>query len=102
MERVTVGGGRWCHSSNNALGTRGGAAVVDQIVENCNTFIIQRQNSAKSAETLAGIVGTREDVEVTTQVYRTPIGDFGFGMGTVRSVREFIVHPMPSYGYAGM
>lgn len=70
-----------------------GAAVVDQIVENCNTFIIQRQNSPRSAETLAGIIGTREDVEVTTQVHRTPIGDFGSGMGTTRNVREFIVHP---------
>ncbi|WP_334110824.1 type IV secretory system conjugative DNA transfer family protein [Thermodesulfitimonas autotrophica] len=70
-----------------------GIAAVDQVVENCNTYIIQRQNSPKSAETSAAIIGTREDVEVTTQVHRTPIGDFGSGMGTVRNVREFVVHP---------
>ncbi|MEW5873445.1 MAG: helicase HerA-like domain-containing protein [Chloroflexota bacterium] len=73
-----------------------GEAVVEQIVDNCNTFIVQRQNSAKSAEMLAGIIGTRENIEITQQVeYLIPgLKTTTSGkMGTRRQVREYLVHP---------
>lgn len=70
-----------------------GAAVVDQIVENCNMYIIQRQNSPRSAEMLAGVVGTDKTTEVTQQVQRTFLIDMPTGVGSVRQVNEFLVHP---------
>jgi type IV secretory pathway TraG/TraD family ATPase VirD4 len=47
-------------------------AVVKQIIENCNTFIIQRQNSGKSAERLAGLIGRHESFEYTEQIRYSP------------------------------
>jgi type IV secretory pathway TraG/TraD family ATPase VirD4 len=74
-----------------------GEAVVEQIVENCNTFVVQRQNSAKSADMLADMAGTRENTEITQQVeYVLPglqVGALGSKMGTRRQVREYLVHP---------
>jgi len=70
-----------------------GKAVVNQIVDNCNTFIIHRQNSPESAEKLAGIIGTREGVEVTRQVQSVAGIALDTGLGSVRQVREYIVHP---------
>jgi hypothetical protein len=70
-----------------------GAPVVEQIIGNCNTFIIQRQNSPAAAEKLAGLIGTRRSVEVTRQVEDTILGRRRTGLGTVREVREYVVHP---------
>lgn len=71
-----------------------GAAVVDQIVENCNTYIIQRQNSPAGAERMAAVIGTRPHEEVTYQIQADPLlGTRTTGVGTVRQTREFVVHP---------
>ncbi|MEW5763300.1 MAG: helicase HerA-like domain-containing protein [Bacillota bacterium] len=70
-----------------------GKAVVNQIVDNCNTFIIQRQNAPESAETLADVVGTREGAEVTRQVQSIAGITFDTGLGSVRRVREYVAHP---------
>ena len=72
----------------------GGQAMVEQVIENTNTYIIHRQNSGVNAEKLAGVIGTKEGYETTYQVQS---GSFGSqvhtGMGTRKLVREFIVHP---------
>ncbi|HAG07009.1 MAG TPA: hypothetical protein DCL13_02400, partial [Peptococcaceae bacterium] len=70
-----------------------GKAVVNQIIDNCNVFTIHRQNSPESAEILAGIIGTREGVEVTRQVQSVAGIVLETGLGSVRQVREYVVHP---------
>ncbi len=77
--------------SPSDLERAGGAALLEQVVENCNSFIIQRQNSAVNAEKLASVIGTHKSYEVTHQVQ----GFFRIktGIGSVRETREFLVHP---------
>lgn len=62
---------------------------VNQIVGNCNNFILHRQNSPEDAEKLAEMMGTRNTLEYTAQV--SQIGPTH--MGTVRRTRGFIAHP---------
>lgn len=62
---------------------------INQVVGNCNNFIMHRQNSAEDAEKLAAIIGTRASLEYTAQVG----GDNATQMGTVRRGRSFIAHP---------
>lgn len=62
---------------------------INQVVGNCNNFILHRQNSAEDAEKLAAMIGTRSTLEYTAQV-----SDIGpTHMGTVRKTRGFIAHP---------
>ncbi|MEW6727075.1 MAG: type IV secretion system protein VirD4, partial [Bacillota bacterium] len=61
---------------------------------NCNTYIIQRQNSPAGAERMAAVIGTRPHEEVTYQIQADPLlGTRTTGVGTVRQTREFVVHP---------
>jgi len=62
---------------------------VNQVVGNCNNFILHRQNSPEDAEKLAEMMGTRNTLEYTAQV--SQIGPTH--MGTVRRTRGFIAHP---------
>ena len=62
---------------------------INQVVGNCNNFILHRQNSAEDAEKLAAMLGTRNTLEYTAQV--SQIGPTH--MGTVRRTRGFIAHP---------
>lgn len=62
---------------------------INQVVANCNNFILHRQNSAEDAEQLAAMIGTRKTLEYTAQVNQ--IGSAN--MGTVRSTRGFVAHP---------
>ena len=62
---------------------------INQVVGNCNNFILHRQNSAEDAEKLASMLGTRNTLEYTAQV--SQIGPTH--MGTVRRTRGFIAHP---------
>jgi len=66
-----------------------GEALRRQIIQNCNTLIVQRQNDAKDAEELSKLFGTYETMETTFQQTR----DGEAGAGSVRGVREFRVHP---------
>lgn len=62
---------------------------VNQVLGNCNNFILHRQNSAEDAEKLAAIIGTQSKLEYTAQV-----SDYeATHMGTVRRTRGFIAHP---------
>ena len=62
---------------------------IEQVFSNCNNYLIHRVNSAKNAEQLAAIIGTRESHQMTTQ-----IGSTGYtGAGSIRRTREYHVHP---------
>jgi type IV secretory pathway TraG/TraD family ATPase VirD4 len=64
-------------------------ALKKQIIQNCNTLIIQRQNDAEDAEELAKVIGTEETWMMTHQIDKSG----GTGLGSVRFVKEFIIHP---------
>ena len=65
----------------------------EQVIENCNNFIVLRQNSATNAETWAAILGTRQSVEVTYQIEQQSRVTNTTGLGSAKRVREFLYHP---------
>jgi type IV secretory pathway TraG/TraD family ATPase VirD4 len=65
------------------------SALKKQIVQNCNTLIIQRQNASDDAEELARNIGTEETWMMTHQVD----SNGGTGSGSLRFVKEFMIHP---------
>lgn len=64
-------------------------ALKKQIIQNCNTLIIQRQNDSEDAEELAKIIGTEDTWMMTHQINNTG----GTGLGSLRFIKEFIIHP---------
>ena len=71
-----------------------GEYFKEQIIENCNNYIVLRQNSAVNAENWANILGTRKNIDVTYQITSNKGGfNDDTGMGSARRVREFIYHP---------
>lgn len=66
-----------------------GEAFKQQIIENCNNYVVLRQNSYASAEEWAKTLGTQEKMQLTYQMTQAE----ATGMGTAKKVREFIVHP---------
>lgn len=66
-----------------------GQELRRQIIENCNTLIVQKQNDSQGAEELSSLFGTFEDVEATVQAEE----DMVTGMQSYRKVRKFAVHP---------
>jgi DNA helicase HerA-like ATPase len=64
-------------------------ALKRQIIQNCNTLIIQRQNDSEDAEELSRIIGTEDAWVMTHQVASTG----ATGLGSLRLAREFVVHP---------
>ena len=71
------------------LETAVGEAFKHQIIENCNNYIVMRQNSFTSAEEWAKTLGTQEKMQLTYQLNERE----ETGMGTAKRVREFIIHP---------
>jgi type IV secretory pathway TraG/TraD family ATPase VirD4 len=65
----------------------------EQIIENCNNYIVLRQNSGVNAEYWANIIGTRATLETTHQLQQTGLITAETGFGSVRRVREFFYHP---------
>lgn len=66
----------------------------EQIIENCNNYLILRQNSATNAEILANVIGTRPSLQMTYQLQSE--GAFTAsetGLGSARRTREYIYHP---------
>jgi len=71
------------------LDAKSGEYFKEQVLENCNNYVILRQNSALNAEKWANIIGTRQSLETTYQ-----LNDGGTtGMGSLRMTREFLYHP---------
>ncbi len=66
--------------------------LTEQIIENCNNYLVLRQNSSKNAEAWAHILGTHQTMKATYQVNGK---DFvtATGIGTLRRTHEFIYHP---------
>lgn len=62
---------------------------INQVIGNCNNFILHRQNSPEDAEKLAAMMGTKQTLEYTAQISQTGPTH----MGTVRRTRGFIAHP---------
>ena len=61
----------------------------EQIIENCNNYIVLRQNSSVNAEHWASVFGTRETMQATYQIKE---GESTL-LGSLRKTREFIYHP---------
>jgi len=70
-----------------------GEYFKEQIIENCNNYIVLRQNSAVNAEHWAGILGTRKNLDVTFQITNKQGLTDDTGYGSARRVREFLYHP---------
>ena len=68
-------------------------AFKEQVIENCNNYIVLRQNSAKNSEEWASILGTRTTMEVTYQVEQQSRHTNTTGLGSAKRVREFLYHP---------
>ncbi|GHU83404.1 hypothetical protein AGMMS50284_6890 [Clostridia bacterium] len=83
-----------CISATQSLAdleTVTGDKLKDQIIENCNNYIILRQNSFSSAEQWAKTLGTKETMKMTYQILDDI--DNMDNKGSARLVREFIIHP---------
>jgi len=70
-----------------------GEAYKEQIIENCNNYIVMRQNSGVNAEKWANILGTRATMDVTYQLQQKGLNTSETGFGSARRVREFLYHP---------
>ena len=70
-----------------------GDAFKQQLIENCNNYIVMRQNSAKSSEEWSKIIGTRPTMEVTYKIEQKSHTTESSGYGSAKRVREFIFHP---------
>ena len=70
-----------------------GDAFKEQLIENCNNYLVMRQNSAVNAEQWANILGTRATMEVTYQLQQKGLNTSETGFGSARRVREFLYHP---------
>ncbi len=68
---------------------QGDQALLGQILNNCNNFIILRQNNPQDAELLAHLIGTESSFDVTSQLSATSKPT----LGSVRETKAFIVHP---------
>lgn len=66
---------------------------TQQIIENCNNYLVLRQNSAVNSENWANILGTRQTMEVTYQLQQKGLDTAQTGFGSARRVREFLYHP---------
>lgn len=63
----------------------------EQTIENCNNYIILRQNAPEGAEEWAKTIGTMETMKMTYQISSDT--DEETQKGSARRTREFIVHP---------
>ena len=68
-------------------------AFKEQIIENCNNYIVMRQNSSVNAEHWANILGTKNAIDVTYQLRQDGLSTFETGLGSARSNKEFLYHP---------
>jgi len=65
----------------------------EQIIENCNNYILLRQNSGKNAEHWANIIGTRKAIDTTYQIGNEDGSTSPTGRGTIKFNQEYIFHP---------
>jgi len=68
----------------------GGRALLGQVLNNTNNYLVQRQNNPADADELAHVIGTESQVTVTAQVDATQGPS---GAGSARRTRLFRAHP---------
>ena len=68
-------------------------AYKEQIIENCNNYLVLRQNSGVNAEHWANVLGTRASLETTYQLQQKGLDTSQTGYGSARGVREYLYHP---------
>ena len=71
------------------ISNKGGKDLLGQVLNNCNNFLIQRQNNPEDAQILANIIGTENNFQITSQLSADDLPP----VGSIRSTKEFIVHP---------
>lgn len=62
-----------------------------QVIDNCNTFLILRNNDPENSELLSGILGTKKKHFTTYQANTE--STFSTGSGSFKIVDEYIVNP---------
>ena len=65
----------------------------EQIIENCNNYIVLRQNSSTNAEHWGNVIGTRQTLQATYQISGADGGVKSTDLGSLRKTREYIYHP---------
>jgi len=65
----------------------------EQVIENCNNYIVLRQNSSVNAEHWANVIGTRQTMQATYQISGGSGEVKSTELGSLRKVREYIYHP---------
>lgn len=65
----------------------------EQVIENCNNYIVLRQNSSVNAEHWANVIGTRQTMQATYQIKDKDGKVKSTDLGSLRKVREYIYHP---------
>ena len=65
----------------------------EQIIENCNNYIVLRQNSSVNAEAWSNILGTKVSMQATYQIKSDTGGAKSTELGSLRKTREYIYHP---------
>jgi type IV secretory pathway TraG/TraD family ATPase VirD4 len=69
------------------------ADFKEQIIENCNNYIVLRQNSSINAENWSNIIGTRVTMQATYQIQGSSGEVKSTDLGSLRKTREYIYHP---------
>lgn len=75
------------------LSVVGDEHFTQQIIENCNNYLVLRQNSAVNAENWSNILGTKQTMEVTYQLQQKGFDTTQTGLGSAKCVREYLYHP---------
>ena len=70
-----------------------GEYFKEQVIENCNNYIVLRQNSDVNAEKFASIIGTRNCMDITYQIKSDGGTTSDTGLGSMKPTREFLYHP---------
>ena len=70
-----------------------GEAYKEQIIENCNNYVVMRQNSGINADHWSNILGTKATMEVTYQLQQKGLDTSATGFGSAKRVREYLYHP---------
>ena len=65
----------------------------EQVIENCNNYIVLRQNSSVNAEHWGNVIGTRQTLQATYQIKGESGEVKSTDLGSLRKVREYIYHP---------
>jgi len=65
----------------------------EQIIENCNNYIVLRQNSPTNAEHWSNVFGTRQTLQATYQISSDDGETKSTNFGSLRKTREYLYHP---------